>query len=123
MLKLIEMDDSVTLQQQMMTEDEGPVILINQFRVKPSEADQLIDAWAHDAAFLKQQPGYISAQLHRGIGGSSVFINVAVWQSVADFRQAFSQPEFGNSLEAYPPSTIASPHLFHKIAVPNICVG
>ena len=121
MLKLIEMDDSVTLQQQMTTEAD-PVILINKFTVKPEEADQLIDAWARDAAFLKLQPGFISAQLHRGIGGSSVFINVAVWQSVADFRHAFNQPEFRKSLEAYPPSTIASPHLFQKIAVPNICV-
>ena len=122
MLKLIEMDDSVTLQQQIMTE-VGPVILINQFKVKPEEADQLIEAWERDAALLKQQPGYISAQLHRGIAGSGVFINVAIWQSVADFRQAFSQPKFRRSLDAYPPSTIASPHLFQKIAVPNICVA
>ena len=122
MLKLVEMDDSVTLQQQLSTE-AGPVTLINQFRVKPEEADQLVDAWARDAAFLKQQPGFISAQLHRGIAGSGVFINVAVWQSVAEFRRAFSQPEFRDSLEAYPPSTIASPHLFQRIAVPNICVA
>jgi hypothetical protein len=32
--------------------------------------DQLLKAWAADAAFLKTQPGCISAQLHRGIGGS-----------------------------------------------------
>jgi hypothetical protein len=44
MLKLIEIDDSVTLQQQMTTE-AGPVILINQFKVKPEEADQMVDAW------------------------------------------------------------------------------
>ena len=122
MLELVEMDDSVTLQQQLGTE-AGPVILINQFKVKPEEADQLVDAWARDAAFLKQQPGFISAQLHRGIAGSGVFINVAVWQSVAEFRNALSQPEFRNSLEAYPSSTVASPHLFEKIAVPNICVA
>ena len=121
-MKLIEMDDSVTLQQQMMTE-VGPVILINQFKVKPDDADQLIEAWTHDAVFLKQQPGFISAQLHRGLAGSGVFINVAVWQSVADFRQAFSQPEFRRSLDKYPPSTEAAPHLFEKIAVPNICVA
>ena len=122
MLKLMEMDDSITLQQQMMT-DAGPVVLINQFKVKPEESDQLVAAWMNDALFLKQQPGFISAQLHRGIAGSGVFVNVAVWQSVADFRQAFSQPEFRKSLEAYPPSTIAAPHLFQKIAVPNICVA
>lgn len=122
MVKLTEMDDSVTLQQQLMTE-AGPVILINQFKVKPEEADQLIAAWRQDALFLKQQPGFISAQLHRGIAGSSVFINIAVWQSVAEFRQAFSQPEFRRSLDSYPPSTAAAPHLFQKIAVPSICVA
>jgi heme-degrading monooxygenase HmoA len=116
------MDDLVTLQQQMMTE-VGPVILINQFKVKPAEADQLIAAWTNDALFLKQQPGFISAQLHRGIAGSGVFVNEAVWQSVTDFRQAFSTPEFRQSLDAYPSSTIAAPHLFQKIAVPNICVA
>ena len=122
MLKLIEMDDAVTLQQQMMTE-AAPVILINQFNVKPEESDQLIEAWTQDAIFLKQQPGFISAQLHRGVAGSGVFINIAVWQSVANFRQAFSQPKFRKSLDAYPSSTTASPHLFQKIAVPNICVA
>lgn len=122
MVKLIEMDHSVTLQQQLMTEVD-PVILINQFTVKPEESDQLIAAWTQDALFLKQQPGFISAQLHRGIAGSSVFINVAVWQSVADFRAAFSRPEFRRSLDSYPPSTVAAPHLFQKIAVPNICVA
>ena len=121
MLELVEMDDSVTLQQQMGLEI-APVILINQFKVKPEEASQLLDAWARDATFLKTQPGFISAQLHRGIGGSGVFINYAVWQSIADFRQAFAQPEFRQSLAAYPPSTKASPHLFQKVAVPNICV-
>lgn len=122
MLELVEMDDAVTLQEQMSLEI-GPVILINQFKVKPEEASQLVEAWTRDAAFLKQQPGFISAQLHRGVGGSGVFVNYAVWQSIADFHRAFSQPEFRKSLEAYPASTKASPHLFQKIAVSNICVA
>jgi heme-degrading monooxygenase HmoA len=121
-IKLIEMDERVTLQQQM-AQELGPVILINTFTVKPEEADQLIAAWTADAAYFKQQPGFISAQLHRGIGGSGVFINYAVWESAEHFRRAFSQPEFRESMKAYPPSTIASPHLFQKVAVPNICVA
>ena len=70
MVELIEMDDAVTLQQQMRVET-GPVILINQFKVKPQESEQLLAAWTADAAFFKRQPGFISAQLHRGIGGSA----------------------------------------------------
>jgi heme-degrading monooxygenase HmoA len=39
----------------------------------------------------KAQPGFISTQLHHGIAGSNVFLNDAVWQSVADFCRAFEQ--------------------------------
>jgi hypothetical protein len=68
MPKLVEMDRHVTLFEQM-EEQVGSVILINTFTVEPEEADQLQEAWASDAAFMKQQPGFISTQLHRGIGG------------------------------------------------------
>ena len=122
MPKLIEMDKNVTLFAQM-EEQIGPVILINQFTVEPDEADQLLKAWATDAALMKQQPGFISTQLHRGIGGSSVFINYAVWESVQDFKRAFSNPEFQSKLKDYPASTEGSPHLFQKVAVPGICVS
>ena len=72
---------------------------------------------------MKQQPGFISTQLHRAIGESCVFLNYAIWQSVDDFCRAFSHPDFQNSLRAYPNSAVASPHLFQKIAVPNLCVA
>src|SRR5262245_7472586 len=122
MLQMKEMDETVTLREQLGL-DAGPVVLINTFTVQPEEVEQLLQAWAADAAFFKRQPGFISAQLHRGIGGSCVFVNYAVWESVERFRQAFGQPEFQSALQAYPPSTVASPHLFQKVAVPNICVA
>ena len=122
MPKLTEMDKNVTFFTQM-EEQIGPVILINKFIVEPEEANQLLEAWAADAALMKQQPGFISTQLHRGISGSCVFINYAVWESVEDFKRAFSNPEFQAKLKDYPPSTEASPHLFQKVAVPRICVG
>jgi Antibiotic biosynthesis monooxygenase len=73
LVKLVEMDEKITLSEQMEQENVGPVILINKFNVKPEEADQLLRAWAADAAYFKSQPGFISTQLHRGIAGSSVF--------------------------------------------------
>jgi hypothetical protein len=30
---------------------------------------------------MKQQPGFISTQLHRGTAGSTTLVNVAVWES------------------------------------------
>ena len=68
---------------------------------------------------MKRQPGYISTQLHRGIAGSTVLMNYAVWESVAQFRAAFNHPEFEAALDQYPSSAIASPHLFTRLSVPN----
>jgi heme-degrading monooxygenase HmoA len=121
MLQLSEMDDRVPLADQL-AEEVGPVILINTFRVAPEDADALLAAWAADAAHLKQQPGFIAAQLHRGIAGSTVLCNLAVWESVQAFRNAFADPQFQATFARYPNSTVASPHLFQKVAVAGICV-
>ena len=121
MLRRIEMDDRVGLADQLAGE-VGPVILINTFRVAPEDVDQLLDAWAADAAYLKTKPGFIATQLHRGIAGSSVFLNHAVWESVEAFRNAFADPHFQATFARYPDSTVASPHLFQRVAVPGICV-
>src|SRR5262247_1584564 len=100
-MKFIEMDETITLAAQLET-NEGPVILINKFNVAPEDAEQLVKAWSADAEFFKRQPGFISAQLHRGIGGSCVFVNYAVWESTEQFAQAFNSHEFRSKLAAYP---------------------
>ena len=122
MINIEKMDKAVTFFEQM-EQEVGPVILINKFTVKLEEADQFIRAWAGDAAIMKQQPGYISTQLHRAIGGSCAFLNYAVWESVEDFRRAFQSPEFQATLSAYPPSAVISPHLFQILAVPECCIA
>lgn len=123
MPKFLEVDHTVTLDAQMSEESSGSVILINTFVVPPEDADKLLEAWASDAAIMKRQPGFISTQLHRGIAGSGVFLNYAVWQSVAHFRAAFSNPEFQAQLRAYPDSVTTSPHLVRKVGVDGICVA
>ena len=121
MAKVVETDEQVKLSEQL-DEDVGPVILINKFNVKPEEADQFLKAWEKDAAYFKSQPGFISAQLHQGIGGSGVFVNYAVWESTALFKMALGKIDLQKLLSDYPASTVASPHIFKKIAVPGICV-
>ena len=121
MVKLVEMDKTVTIFTQL-EQNKGPVVLINKFDVEPEEADQFLKAWAEHSVYFKKQPGFISTQLHRGIGGSSMFVNYAVWESTELFKKALNNPESNSLLDKYPPSTIASPHLFEKVAVPGICV-
>jgi quinol monooxygenase YgiN len=123
MSKIIEMDQQVSIFAQMDEDVKGPVILINKFSVKPEEFDQFLKGWTMEAGKFKQQPGYISTQLHKGIGESGTFINYAVWESVAHFKKAVDNvinPQ--DPVSAFPPSTMISPHLFKKVAVPGLCV-
>ena len=122
MLQLQPLDSNVPIFRQLQA-DQSPVILVNIFQVAEAEVPALLEAWAQDAAWMKQQPGYISTQLHRGIAGSTVLMNYAVWESVAHFRAAFNHPDFKKALEQYPSSTVASPHLFTRLSVSNLCVG
>jgi heme-degrading monooxygenase HmoA len=103
--------------------DASPVVLVNVFTLDKADEQTFLKAWQDDAVFMKRQPGFISTQLHRAIGESPTYLNYAVWQSTADFRAAFSHPEFRAKLSYYPSSAVASPHLFQKVAVPGICVA
>jgi hypothetical protein len=125
MLKPIEMDENVTLAVQLEEEEGGrPVILINKFNVKPEDLDQLLNAWAVEAAYLKQKQGFIYSQLHRGIGGSCVFINYAVWESVRHTlsrRQAILH--LGRRLHLIQIVLCGiTLSFFRKVAVSGICV-
>ena len=121
MVEIVEMDNRITLDKQL-EEDIGLVILINIFNRDPQDVNQFLKVWASDAEIMKQQPGFISTQLHRGIAESCTFINYAVWESTSQFKQALSNPKFQAKMSEYPASAAASPHLFKKIAIPGICV-
>src|SRR5215510_455278 len=105
-MKLREMDDQVTYAQQLQ-HDDGPVVLINQFTLAPGDTERFLQVWADDAAFMKQQPGFISTQLHRGTAGSTTFINVAVWESARAVGRAYSSRELQVRAARYPGSTVA----------------
>lgn len=120
MVNFEELNSIVTLADQMRA-DDGPITLLNLFAVDADEEDELVAAWTRDADFMKAQPGYISTQLHKGLAGSTTYMNYAVWQDVASFRNAFLNPDFQHLLTEYPKSAVARPHLFNKIAVKNHC--
>jgi heme-degrading monooxygenase HmoA len=122
MLQVQPLDVKVPLFKQLEV-DLAPVILVNVFQAIEADIPLLLEAWAADAAWMKRQPGYISTQLHRGIAGSTVLMNYAVWESVYHFRAAFNHPEFKSALAQYPSSAVATPHLFTRLSIPNLCAG
>ena len=118
-----EVSDRITFARQLA--DPGPeaVVVINTFSVDPQEVDAMLAVWAMDSQALKRQPGFISAQLHQGVGDSCIFVNYAVWESAAHLQAATQHPDFRRAVSETPPSVVTRPHLFRKIAVPGVCVA
>ncbi|HEX7141243.1 MAG TPA: antibiotic biosynthesis monooxygenase family protein [Nitrososphaeraceae archaeon] len=127
MAKFVEMDDRVKFKDQIEEKIMGSVILINKFNVAQGKVEQFLKDWGEDATNFKQQPGFISTQLHKGIGKSSVFINYSVWESMEHYKKAINKILFRSKsqsplLKYDDESLVLSPHLFKKVAVPGICV-
>jgi quinol monooxygenase YgiN len=121
MTKFVEADERIKFSEQL-EETVGRIVEIIKFNVKPEEADQFLKPWEKDATYYKSQPGFISAQLHRGIGGSGIFVIYAVWESTALLNQALSNVDLKELLSDYPTRAVAYPHIFKKVAVPGICI-
>ncbi|WP_245286699.1 antibiotic biosynthesis monooxygenase family protein [Bradyrhizobium sp. ARR65] len=115
------LDPSFPIDRQIAIEANS-VVLVNPFTLDKADETAFLKTWQDDAEFMKQQPGFISTQLHRALGESPTYLNYAIWESTAHFRAAFTHPDFLAKIARYPASAIASPHLFQKVAVPGICV-
>jgi heme-degrading monooxygenase HmoA len=116
------MDERVTLVDQLQT-DGGPIVLINRFNVPADEVERFLEVWSTDAAYMKRQPGFISTQLHRGVAGSTTFVNVATWESARALGAALASPEFQAQTARYSDGTRAAPHVFERVAVSGICTA
>ena len=122
MATLRPLDPSFPIDRQLGVE-ASPVVLVNVVTLDPGDEPAFLAAWEADALFMKRQPGFISTQLHRALGDSPTYFNYAVWGSTETYAAAFSHPEFLAHLSHYPASVVAAPHLFQRVAVPNVCVA
>jgi hypothetical protein len=86
MVKIVDMDEKVTLSTQLEGDVDGggngAVILLNKFTIQPDDVDEFLKVFQATTKVMKQQPGFISAQLHRGIAGSSTFFNYMLFLSL-----------------------------------------
>jgi heme-degrading monooxygenase HmoA len=105
-----------------LSEEVGPVVLVNTFKVAPEDAKAILEGVGRRRGLPQEQAWLISTQLHRGIAGISTFLNYAVWESLEVFRDAFSDPQFQATFANYQDSTVASPQLVQKVAVRGTCV-
>jgi hypothetical protein len=108
MLQFASLHPTIGIQQQLGGESEGPVVLLNLFTVAEADADGLLEAWRDDAAYFKRQPGFISAQLHEGLGGRAAYLNYAVWESPWS-SSGRPSPTPSSSASWRPTQTLSSP--------------
>lgn len=120
--KIINLDDRVSFKQQL-ERNVGPVVLMSTFLVPPDQTDNFLVGFRKQFAIMRKQPGLISAQLHRGIAGSSLFMNYIFWESVDAFKRGYELPEFQAQLKQYPAGTVVSASFFQRVAVAGMCVG
>lgn len=71
-------------------QDVTTVIII--FTVEPQQQQALIDAIANFLETVKQQSGFVSANLHQSIDGVKV-ANYAQWQTQADYENFINHAE------------------------------
>jgi heme-degrading monooxygenase HmoA len=126
-MQINDLDPSCSLFEQIEQADDGPVTVVN-VGVSPDgsrEAQEAcIASWQKEAALMRAQPGFISAQLYVGVGEESrIMTNIAVWESAAALKAAFENPAWQQGLELPPEGTVAYPVLVRRTAVPGICVA
>jgi heme-degrading monooxygenase HmoA len=80
----------------------GPVTLINSFQVAPERDDEFHALWERTSRYFIRQPGFVSLRLHRAVSDDAPYrwVNVAVWDSEADFRAAHATDEFRSVVTA-----------------------
>jgi len=123
MISMIDLDESAPFVQQLQSEGEGPVTIINTFVAPEGQSEGVVAAWKKDSDVMKAAKGFISAQLYGSHPTGRVFTNIAVWESARDLLNAFMSPAFQELLAAYPDGTVSHPTLMRKVAVENICVA
>jgi heme-degrading monooxygenase HmoA len=121
-MRLESLDPETPFEAQL-AEETGPVTVVTLFAVPEGRMDAVIENWRQDSSFMKSRPGFISAQLHRGVGGSNLLMNVAVWESSGALARAFADPAFHTEVHQYPEGVRILPHVYRRIAVGGVCIA
>jgi len=95
--------------------NSGVITQINVFTVSPGGQQALIDHLAKAAAYARQEPGWLSANLHRSLDGTRV-VNYAQSESVAAAQLVIERLRAGGFLDRNRDLGEAHPGLYEVVA-------
>jgi heme-degrading monooxygenase HmoA len=72
---------------------DAPIVLINVFSVVQGQEEEFAQMWTEALEFIKNEPGFIDAKLHRSLEPNArfKFVNVAHWETQEAWQSAFDK--------------------------------
>jgi heme-degrading monooxygenase HmoA len=95
----------------------GRVTLMNSFQVAPGRDEAFQALWTTTSQYFISRPGFVSLRLHRAVSPDVPYrwVNVANWESEADYRSAHSTEEFRRVVTAEGWSEFPSVPLLYEV--------
>jgi heme-degrading monooxygenase HmoA len=119
-MEIRNLDPSTSFVSQLDEAGDEAVTVINTVVAPPGELEACLRAWNAEAAVMTKQPGFVSTQLYRGVGGSNTLINVAMWESASHVKAALARPERSPAQLNPPDGMTVYPTLVRKVAVAGV---
>ncbi|MEU4595860.1 antibiotic biosynthesis monooxygenase family protein [Nocardia sp. NPDC023988] len=121
-IDFFELCPESTFESQLEATD-GPFTLLDIVVVPEGGVDTAVAAWRETTQFMRQRTGLLRADLYRGTRGSTVLINLAVWESAAALLEAVQDPGFAEVTSGYPAGCRCTRQAMAPVAVAGICVS
>lgn len=81
---------------------ESVVTLANRFMVSKDQLPEFLDRWSEIGQYMKQQPGFVSAELQKDILNPQEWIMSEQWKSLNAYRRAVSTDAFQALIKDFP---------------------
>ena len=104
-----------------ISNDNDVVTLINVFTVRPEHQQRLLGVLVNTTqTVMRNQPGYVSASIHKSLDGTRV-TNYVQWRSREAFEAMFSSPQaIEHMQEAEMIAEKFEPHLYEVSFVEEV---
>jgi quinol monooxygenase YgiN len=91
-----------TLLANAQASQEPVVTLANQFIVSKDQLPEFLDRWSEIGKYMKQQPGFVSAELQKDILNPQEWVMSEQWKSLDAYRRAISNEAFQALVKDFP---------------------